>query len=275
MNKLMTFITLIACAATMGSASAQQTRSFVGAIGGGPNSGPPITPAQKAAWVKSGELEHKSVLALDAGQYTLAVANARQVLAIGGAQHDPTAETVLAYALVAQGKDQEALNQYGQMYSRGDQQPGDLLQYALLLLKHGHWSNAVDVYEKAVPNVGEDVAKGREMLLAESAFSHDDPQPKELEANILIAIGMSGDLVSGLARKYRPERSLVELKRALDLEPDSPLARLAYAGGLRRSGRGGEALAEFKEVANKYTGEAKAAAQQELGIFQPAPTRPK
>ena len=274
MNKLLIFITLIACAVTIVPASAQNPQSGAG-LGGGPNSGPPITAAWWAAFKKSNEFTEKSIQALDAGKYALAISDARQKLTMGMPPHDPKAETVLAYALVAQGKDQDALNEYGQMYARGDWNGGDLLQYARLLLKHGQWSNAVDVYKKAVLNVGEDVAKGHELLLADSAFSHDDPQPKELEADIDIAIGLRGDLVSGLARKYRPERSLAEFKKALDLEPDSPLAKLAYAGGLRDSGRGAEAQAEFQEVANKYTGEVKAAAQQELGIYPPPPARPK
>jgi tetratricopeptide (TPR) repeat protein len=273
MNKSTTFITLIACAATISSASAQHIPVIK--ISGGPNSGPPITPVQKAALKKSYELADKSVLALDAGQYALAISDAKQVLAIGVPPHDPTAETILAYALVAQGKDQDALNEYGQMYAHGDWYGYDLLQYAQLLLRHGQWSKAVDVYDKAVQDVGENFIKGHELLMADSYFSHNDPQPKELEADIHIAIGMRGDLVSGLARKYRPERSLAEFKKALDMEPDSPLAKLAYAGGLRDSGRGAEAKAQFQEVANKYTGEVKAAAQQELGIFPSPPIRPK
>jgi TPR repeat protein len=183
-------------------------------------------------------------------------------------------ESVLAYSLKAEGKDQDALNEYGQMYARGDWNGGDLLQYAQLLLKHGQWSNAVDVYQKAVKDVGSDVTKGRELLLAESDFSHDDPQPKELEADIHIAMGMRGDLPSDLAGKYRPERSLAEYKKALDLESDSGLARLAYAKGLMRCGRGAEGHAEFQEIANKYTGEVKIAAQEELGIYPP-PTAKK
>jgi tetratricopeptide (TPR) repeat protein len=271
MNKSLIFMTLITCAAAIASASAQNLASG-GRMGSGAK---PLTPAQDAAFQKACKLREQSIVALDAGKYALAISDAQQMLAMGMPPHDATAETVIAYSLVSQGKDQDALNEYGQMYSRGDWDGGDLLQYARLLLKHGQWSNAVDVYKKAVLNVGEDVAKGHELLLADSAFSHDDPQPKELEADIDIAIGMRGDLVSGLARKYRPERSLAEFKKALDLEPDSPLAKLAYAGGLRDSGRGAEAQAEFQEVANKYTGEVKAAAQQELGIYPPPPARPK
>jgi tetratricopeptide (TPR) repeat protein len=274
MNKLLIFITLIACAVTIVPASAQNPQSGAG-LGGGPNSGPPITPAQKAAWKNSSEFSHKSVLALDAGQYASAISDAKQAVAIGMSSHDPIADTVLAYALVAEGKDQDALNEYGQMYARGDWNGGDLLQYAQLLLKHGLWSKAVDVYQKAVKDVGSDVTNGHELLVAESDFSHDDPQPKELESDIHIAIGMYGDIASNLAGKYRPERSLAEYKKALDLEPDSALAKLAYAKGLMKCGRGAEAQAEFREVANKYTGQVKAAAQQELGIYPPPPARPK
>jgi tetratricopeptide (TPR) repeat protein len=273
MNKLLIFITLIACAVTIVPASAQNPQSGAG-LGGGPNSGPSITAAWWAAFKKSNEFTEKSIQALDAGKYALAISDARQKLAMGMPPHDPRAETVLAYSLKAEGKDQDALNEYGQMYSRGDWNGADLLQYAQLLLKHGQWSNAVDVYQKAVKDVGSDVTKGRELLLAESDFSHDDPQPKELEADIHIAMGMRGDLPSDLAGKYRPERSLAEYKKALDLESDSGLARLAYAKGLMRCGRGAEGHAEFQEIANKYTGEVKIAAQEELGIYPP-PTAKK
>jgi hypothetical protein len=61
------------------------------------------------------------------------------------------------------------------------------------------------------------------------------------------------------------EDSSGRLDTALALEPDSPLANLAFAGGLEDLGRRVEAAAELFEKASKlYSGNEKAAADSEL-----------
>jgi tetratricopeptide (TPR) repeat protein len=201
MNKLLIFITLIACAALTGCSSGEVTRGGV-RIGGGPKR---LTPAQNAAFNNYYQLTEKTILAFDAGNYASAILDAKRVLAIPIGNHDSTAETVLAYSLMALDKDQDALNEYGQMYLRGDRESGDLLQYALLLLKHGQWSNALDAYERALKWLDSDKIKEHERLLADNTFSHDNPQPKKLKADIYIAIGMSANVVQNIARKTLPQ----------------------------------------------------------------------
>ena len=117
--------------------------------GGGPS---PITPEEQALTIKIELSDNVAADALYAGRNSEAEIDARQSLSLG--QDSGIAQEVLAAALNAQGKEQEALQEYQVMASQGDDHPRNLLPYALLL-KSGQWASAVAVYNQALPLTAE------------------------------------------------------------------------------------------------------------------------
>jgi len=112
-----------------------------------------LTPAELARLNEIYRLDDAAAAALDAGQYAEAEDDARQSIAIG--PDAGVAQEVLAQALDAQGKSQEALKEYQQMASLGGDHARNLLPYALLSLKAGQWAQAVTAYNKALSNLAD------------------------------------------------------------------------------------------------------------------------
>jgi tetratricopeptide (TPR) repeat protein len=247
------------------SAIAQQGGQFMG----GPSSIRHLTPAQQADWSKSVQLQLTSETLLNSGQFSSAESVARQSLSLNPSEI--LAQQVLASAQVAQGKTSEAMRFYASRYDGGSSSVREMLPYALLLLRSGQWKAAVDVYNRILPGVGSLLYNGHDLLVADGGYAYDDPQPKDLETDIHIAMGFSGMEDYGRSGPKCREWSLAEYKKALTLRPDSALANLAYAGGLRDLGQHRAANAAFQDVVNKYTGDAKIAAEEELGIYHPDP----
>jgi hypothetical protein len=241
-----------------------------GPIAGGPYDQGPLTPTEIAYFNREDRLWRQAAIDLLKGHYAAAEAAAREE---GGASEIQSsgAAPLLALALDGEGKDQEALQLYAQIYKGGEWHPGILLPYAELLLKHGQWAKALAVYNRALPEVGGGPDNGAQLLLEDSSFAEDDPEPADLETDIHIALAMAGDFVSGADGHYHPERNLVEAKKALALEPDSPLANLEYAEALKEAGRGAAAYAAFTSVASKYGGDIRKSAEAGEMYTRPMP----
>jgi tetratricopeptide (TPR) repeat protein len=232
------------------------------------------TPAQLAQFDKAYRMENAAEAALNAGQYELAISDAR---ASTVSDSPRLAQDVLVAALAAEGKRDEATKIYASIYAHGGQRANDLLPYALMLVEDGQWSKAVDVYNRALQGVGSFLFDGRDLLLADSAFAYDDPEPADLEADIHIAMGFVGINDFGIAgpATLSSQLPLIEIKKALALEPDAAFAQLAYAWALENSGQRDAAKAAFHQITDKYSGGIKISAEKELGIYvAPTPTAP-
>ncbi len=217
----------------------------------------PMTPALKAELDEVYRLDQASAAALDAGQYAEAEDNARQSLSIG---HDSgLAQELLASALNAQGKKQEALEVYKEMTNEGDAFPRNQLPYALLLLNSGQWAQAVAAYNKALPTL----ADGK-LVRANSHFFPNVLEPAALGTAIHIALGLTYNWSDSWGRHQQNDKALSEYTKALQLAPNSDLANFYYGYGLQRLGRKGQANAAFQKTVKMAKGEVKAAAEQAL-----------
>jgi tetratricopeptide (TPR) repeat protein len=217
---------------------------------------------------RSAGLAQLAAAALDAGNYVDAEANARQIIALGIGQ--ARGRAMLASALAAEGKTQEAMSEYSTLSSMDYPYPNGLLPYALLLLKQGQWAEALAVYNKAVPRVGNAqllLFKGHELLAEDADFSADNPQPKQLETDIHIAMGLSQIDDYGISGEYSRDKAVAEFRAALKLEPDSPLAHLGLAGALRADGKPDDGMAELINTYSTYSGDIKAEAKKEIGTY--------
>ena len=114
----------------------------------------PMTPEYLSKLQQAGRLAHDAAIDLHAGNYAQAEAEAREAISIGSLTAG-VADEVLAAALEAQGKDQEALQAYWVMVvDQNASYPRVLLPYAQLLLKSGQWAQAVAVYNQTLPTMG-------------------------------------------------------------------------------------------------------------------------
>jgi tetratricopeptide (TPR) repeat protein len=179
-------------------------------------------------------LNKASADALAAGNYAVAETNARLSKSIGPSA---PADELLAQALVAQGKDKEALDQYQNMIPNRPVNSGDLAAYGLLLLKAGRYAEAVAAYNKAMPPLSQDELAGVTRgsmgddypLRAGYHFDPDTPQPVELETALHIAYGMRGSWPG----RMQSDKSMDQFKLALQLSPDSEVAKYYYDNGLQ------------------------------------------
>jgi len=183
-----------------------------------------LTPAQKAKIEEIGRLDQAAVAALDAGQYSEAESDARQSISTG--QDSGLAQEVLASALNVQGKTQAALQAYKVISDEGGVFPRNQVPYALLLLKSGQWTQAVAAYNKTLPFLG-----GADVIQANSHFSSDVPQPRELAVALHIAQGLTYIGDAGWGSHSRHEEAMREFDQALRLAPDAPLTNYYFGYG--------------------------------------------
>ena len=212
----------------------------------------PLTPEGRAIFARRDSLTAAAMAALDAGRYDEAVAAARQSQSVrfdSGRNQE-----IVAHALFAQGKDQEALQAYQAIADRGGVHPRNLLPYALLLLKAGQWGQTVAAYNKQLPYLTDG-----DLMQAHSHFSPDVPRPRELEAAIHAGLGMTYSGTAIWGRKLLNDQAVAHFREALALEPDSPLVNYYYGLGLRRMGRKAEAQAAFAKAAELGGDDVKAA----------------
>jgi tetratricopeptide (TPR) repeat protein len=218
-----------------------------------------LTPAQKAGLSQSFRYFDAARAAMNSGNYAEAEADARQCERVRpetGLEQD-----TLAASLYAQGKTQEALQVYKEIADEGGDFPRNLLPYALLSLKAGHWVQAVDAYNKALPHLG-----FGDLMRKNSDFAPDDVQPAELEAAIEIGMGLTGEGADFHGTyQQRSEEAQTYFQKALALEPDSPLANYYSGYGLQQMGHWQEAQTAFKKAAAlDSNGAVKAAAEAAL-----------
>ncbi len=187
----------------------------------------PITPEDQAIANKTAQLVHDAAASLHAGFYAQAEKEARQALALD--KDSAVGEEVLAAALDAEGKNQEAYQMYHVMVvDEQAQYTRVLLPYALLLLKSGQWAQAVTVYNQAIAQFSE-----KDLLRANSHFSADVPEPAALAVAIHIARGVTYNAGSDWAGEGQHREMMAEFGKALQLAPDADLANYYYGFGWR------------------------------------------
>jgi tetratricopeptide (TPR) repeat protein len=215
------------------------------------------TPQQQAIAAQIGALDQAAALALHADRYRETESDARQALALG--QDSGVAQELLASALNAQDKEQEAFHIYQAMASSGGDQPRNLLPYALLLLKAGQWAPAVAAYNKALPKL----ANG-DLVRDTSRFSASVPEPTSLASAIHIALGLIDEWEYDWSGHSQNEKALPEYQKALELAPDWDLANYYYGCGLRQRGMTQQASIAFEKTASMATGAVKLAAEKAM-----------
>jgi len=213
---------------------------------------------EKAVDDKVGHLDDAAELAQKRGDYAEAEEEARQAVALN--MGDARGQEILAAALDAQGKTQEALQAYKMLSDEGDVFPSNELPYAQLLLKTGHWAEAVEAYNRQLPYLS-----NGDLLQKHSGFSPNVPRPTDLATAIHIGLGQELGW-RGYHGTYQEasQQAQGEFQKALALEPDSSLANYYVGYGLKRMGRRAEAQAAFKKAAALDQGDVRDAAQKEL-----------
>lgn len=193
----------------------------------------PMTPERQARMDHIQQVNHDAAVALHAGRYAVAEAEARQSIAL---QFSGVPEEILAQALEAQGREQEALQAYH--WLAGGREARNLLPYALLLLKSGRWAQAVAAYNAALPTLPDAGAHretptlhDEEVIRANGRFSPDTPDSVALATAIHIARGLVYNATPDWAHESQNTEALAEYAKALQLAPDSPLTNYYYGTG--------------------------------------------
>ncbi|MEO7719044.1 MAG: hypothetical protein ABIY70_22835 [Capsulimonas sp.] len=260
---------ILLCISTAGHSQSPQ-RSGPG-WGQGPNLSPRNgeTPEQLKAHMtamsarddKIYRLDLAAKAALSEGNYAQAETSAQQSVALGIGSG--LGQELLAAALDAQGKSRKALQVYKRISDAGGVFPHNELPYALLLLKSGHWAQAVAEYNKQLP-----YNSGANLMLPRTKFSPEKPNPAALAAAIHIGLGLTaswggyhGDFTA------RKNQYLAQFRQAMKLTPNSPLANYYYGFGLIDLGRFAEAKAAFQKAASRDTGDLKVAAKNAIVWF--------
>ncbi len=222
-----------------------------------------LTPAIWAKMKKIYQLDAAAAAAIDAENYEEAETDARESISLG---HDSgLAQMFLAQSLNGQGKTQEALEAYKVMADASSDEPADLLPYSLLLLKAGHWAQAVAAFNKSLPFVSEPLSGGHAAVLsAYSHFSPNVPQPHELETALHVVLGATYDSTYSWGRHSQDNKALSEYAQAYSLSPHSAVVNLYYGRRLWKMHRFAEAKTAFAKAAQLDHGLVGAAAQKAL-----------
>jgi len=240
----------------------QPAQAQLGAQNG--SRGVTFTPEGLAAMDQAGQLDHDAAMALHAGRYAEAEATERQSIALCPF-HTELPEEVLAQALDAQGKEQEALQVYQRLVT--DRQPRNLLPFALLLLKSGQWEQAVAAYNQATVLYPES-----NPVRANSHFSPDVLDATNLAVMIHIARGQIYSAHPDWVGEPRNTEAFAEYGKALQLAPNSDLANYYYGTGWQqlspaeraKAGSVQQARAALQKAVKLGKGGVKKAAQKAL-----------
>ncbi len=238
MKTQVVYAALVICLGTVSAAFGQapQIEPLVRSGSNGTQSRP--TPEQLTKMEQAAQLAHDAAADLHSGNYAHAEAEARTSISV-----DPltsgVSQEVLAAALERQGKDQEALQQYQTVVEHYDKQPRNLLPYAQLLLKSGQWSQAVAVYNQALPHLPDvgphleaTIVHDGDVIRANSHFSPDVPEPAALAVALHIARGMVLNATPSWAGGVSQDtESMAEYAKALQTAPDNALANYYYGVG--------------------------------------------
>lgn len=164
-----------------------------------------------------------------AGNYAQAEAEARQSVSVNIFSAG-VGQEVLAEALDAEGKDQEAFQVYHAMVV--DQKalyPRVLLPYSLILLKSGQWEQSLAVYNQ----VASQFSYG-DLKPVDGHFSADLPEPEALALAIHIEHGRLYNAGTDWAGEAQNTEAMTEYKKALQLAPDNALANYYYGVGWQK-----------------------------------------
>jgi len=229
----------------------------------------PLTPEAQEAFRQSGQLAVAATIDLHKGRYAQAESEARQALAIGGAEC--VASEVLPAALEAQGKDQEALQLYHAQIIEGENGPQGhtrlLLPYAELLLRSSQWGKALAAYNQVLSQFPEE-----ELVRESSQFTADTPDPAALAVAIYIERGRVYSASVDWAREPQNTEAMAEYGKALQLAPDSALTNFYYGQGWQKLspaertqfGTVEQARAALRKAVKVGRGNVKKAAQKAL-----------
>ena len=181
----------------------------------------------RAITAETDQLNHAAAVDLHAGRYAQAEAEARQSLSLRDGE---IPEEVLAASLEAQGKDEEALQQYHVMVvDQKASYPRVLLPYAQFLLKSGQWAQAAAVYNQMLPSLG-----NGELEKETSYFSPDVPEPLALATTLHLERGQIFNGTRDWAGNTQNTEAMQEYQKALQLAPDNALTNYFYGVGWQK-----------------------------------------
>ena len=239
----------------------------------------PATPAQQAAMDQAGQFGYAAANDLHLGNYAQAEAEARETISTGPVTAG-FANEVLAAALEAQGKDQEALQAYHVMVvDQKASYPRVLLPYAQLLLKSGQWVQALAVYNQVLPHLPDvgphpetPVVHDGDQITANSHFSPDVPEPAALATALHIARGLVYSSTPTWSGEVQNTEAMAEYGKALQTAPDNALANYYYGVGWHKLspaervkfGHADQAKAALRKAALTGTGDVKKMAEETL-----------
>ena len=236
-----------------------------------------IPPQVQEAARESFHMASTAAADLHEGRYALSENESREALAIDVT--NGVAEEVLAAALDAQGKDQEALEQYQIVVQHYDRQPRNLLPYAQLLLKSGQWTQAVAIYNQVLPQLPDvgfhpkgSIVHDGDLIRTNSSFSADVSEPAALTTALHIARGMVYNATTGWAGNPLNTEAMAEYEKALQNAPDNALANYYYGVGWHKLspaertkfGHADQAKAALQKAALADDANVKKAATEEL-----------
>lgn len=200
----------------------------------------PLSPQSRASASYAGQLNQDAAAALHSGRYADAESDAQESI-----QASPifcgVPKEILAESLDAQGRSQEALQVYKTIIKRFDRQPRNLLPYAQLLLKSGQWTEALAVYNQALPHLPDigshpetPVVHDGDLMRANSHFSADVPEPAALATALHIARGMVYNVTPSWVGEAQDTEAMAEYGKALQLAPNNALTNYYYGAGWQK-----------------------------------------
>jgi tetratricopeptide (TPR) repeat protein len=234
--------------------------------------GIPLTPdpVWQATADQATQLDREGLAALDAGDPVAAEDRFRQASATFAQTNFPWPfyEYDLAEALVAQGKNQEAMQVYQHSLQTsypvgrdlGVPVTNALLRYSLLLNQSGHWAEAVARFDAAIPAL----PGGGDMPSISVSLNPDVSQPTVLAAATHVALGLETSWSGDYRGVIDNQKAQSEFAKALELAPDWDVANYYYAYGLRHLGQTQQANAAFEKTVKIAKGAVKTAAELAL-----------
>ena len=241
---------LVICLGVVPTAFGQTSQTQPLARSGSNGSQSHLTPEQLEKMQHSAQLGYAAAADLHLGNYAQAEAEAKEAMSAGSLTAG-FADEVLASALEAQGKDQEALQAYHVMVvDQKASYPRVLLPYAQLLLKSGQWAQAVAIYNEALPHLG-----NGELEKETSNFSPEVLNPAALATAIHLERGELNNGTASWAGEDQNTEAMAEYGKALQLAPDNALANYYYGVGWHK-------LSPAERVKFGHADQAKAALQK-------------
>jgi tetratricopeptide (TPR) repeat protein len=228
----------------------------------------PVTPQERAALHREDLLTQAGEDALLSDNYVGAEKNFRAVLKLD--RWDSQAYQGIAESLLGQHRPAEAVPVYKALiyrdplkWSSTASETRALMGYAIALCQAGNWTEAVAIYEKALPD-----AQYGDAPKLDIHFDPDTPMPDQLQVIAHVAIGLQ--YFGGGEDK----EALMEFGKGLRLDPDSVFANYYYGygwgamspGDKAKFGSEQQAKAALQKAVKLGKGPVKSAAQKALQV---------